>query len=62
MANRDILALGTSAGGFRALRYLAARFRPGMPASVLVVIHLPSEFNSALDVLLTQAGPLPSPR
>jgi two-component system chemotaxis response regulator CheB len=60
MANRDILALGTSAGGFMALRHLAARFRPGLPASVLVVIHLPSEFNSALDVLLTQAGPLPA--
>ncbi len=60
MANRDILAIGTSAGGFEALRFLAREFPRDLPASVLVVIHLSSQFRSMLDALLTQAGPLPA--
>src|SRR3954465_12023439 len=60
MANRDILAIGTSAGGFEALRFLAGEFSRDFPASVLVVIHLSSQFRSALDAILTQAGRLPA--
>ena len=60
MANRDILTIGTSAGGFEALRFLAGEFSHDFPASVLVVIHLPSHFRSSLDAILTQAGPLPA--
>jgi two-component system chemotaxis response regulator CheB len=40
MANRDILAIGTSAGGVEALQYLASAFPRDLPASVLVVIAL----------------------
>jgi two-component system, chemotaxis family, protein-glutamate methylesterase/glutaminase len=58
MGNRDILAIGTSAGGFEALRFIAGEFSPDFPASVLVVIHLPSQFRSTLDAILTQTGPL----
>ncbi|SRR5579883_132712 len=60
MANRDILAIGASAGGFDALRFLANKFPKDFPASVLVVIHLPSQFPSELDAILTKAGPLPA--
>ena len=60
MANRDILAIGTSAGGFEALRFLAGEFSRDFPASVVVTIHLSSQFRSALDAILTQAGPLPA--
>src|SRR5215510_4258480 len=60
MANRDILAIGTSAGGFDALRFLAAEFSPELPASVVVVIHQSTQFRSELDAILTQAGPLPA--
>jgi two-component system, chemotaxis family, protein-glutamate methylesterase/glutaminase len=60
MANRDIVAIGTSAGGVEALIFLAQRLRPDFPATVLVTIHLPSHFRSALDDLLTRAGPLPA--
>jgi len=60
MTNRDLLALGTSAGGFDALRYLASQFSPDLPASVLVVIHQSPQFRSELDAILTQAGPLPA--
>jgi two-component system, chemotaxis family, protein-glutamate methylesterase/glutaminase len=60
MAHRDILAIGTSAGGFDALRFLAGEFAPDFEATVLVVIHLSSQFPSTLDAILTQAGPLPA--
>lgn len=58
MANRDIMAIGTSAGGVEALLFLAKGFRPNFPASILVTIHLPSQFRSSLDEILTRAGPL----
>lgn len=60
MANRDILAIGTSAGGFDALRFLAGELPRDFPASVLAVIHLSSQFRSSLDAILTQSGPLPA--
>jgi len=60
MANRDILAVGTSAGGVQALTFLAKHFHPQFPASVLVTIHLASHVNSALDELLSRSGPLPA--
>ncbi len=60
MRNRNILAIGTSAGGFQALRSLARSFPVDFPASVLVTIHLPSHFRSELDRILSADGPLPA--
>jgi two-component system chemotaxis response regulator CheB len=60
MGNRDILAIGTSAGGFEALRFLAGEFSREFPASIMVTIHLSTQFRSELDAILTQAGPLPA--
>lgn len=60
MPNRDVLAIGTSAGGVEALRFLASEFPPDLPASVVMVIHLSAHFESTLDSILTQAGPLPA--
>jgi two-component system, chemotaxis family, protein-glutamate methylesterase/glutaminase len=60
MANRDVLVVGTSAGGVEALRYIVQRLPRELPASVLVTIHLPSRAQSALDKILTQTGPLPA--
>jgi two-component system chemotaxis response regulator CheB len=58
MGNRDIVAIGTSAGGVEALLKLAGGFRTDFPASILVTIHLPSWSKSSLDQLLSAAGPL----
>lgn len=58
MANRDIVAIGTSAGGVEALLSLARHLPERFPAAVLVTIHLPSHSHSALDEILTRAGPL----
>jgi chemotaxis response regulator CheB len=58
MANRDVVAIGTSAGGVEALQFPARAFPRDLPASILIVIHLSGQFHSALDVILNQAGPL----
>ena len=60
MANRDVLAVGTSAGGVEALLFLARHFPRDFPASVLVTIHLPSHARSGLDELMSRYGPLPA--
>jgi two-component system, chemotaxis family, protein-glutamate methylesterase/glutaminase len=60
MANRDIVAIGTSAGGVEALLHLTGRLPPHFPAAILITIHLPSEQRSVLDELLTKAGQLPA--
>lgn len=59
MANRDIVTIGTFAGGFEALlsgEGVSSEF----PASILVTVHLPLQFHSSLDEMLTRAGPLPA--
>lgn len=60
MGNRNILAIGTSAGGVEALRFLASHFEADFPAAILVTIHLPSRGGSILDEVLRNAGPLPA--
>ena len=60
MTNRDMLAIGTSAGGVEALLFLARSLPREFPAAICVTIHLPSQFNSSLDELLSRAGPLPA--
>jgi two-component system chemotaxis response regulator CheB len=60
LANRDVLAIGTSAGGVQALRFLARAFPADLDASVLVTIHLARDYPSALDAILTREGTLPA--
>jgi two-component system, chemotaxis family, protein-glutamate methylesterase/glutaminase len=60
MSNRDVAAIGTSAGGVEALLFLANGFPENFPASILVTIHLPLQFHSSLHKVLTRAGPLPA--
>ena len=60
MSNRDLIAIGASAGGVEALQYLARNFPHDLQASVLVTVHLSSGSQSVLDELLTAAGPLPA--
>lgn len=60
MANRDVLAVGASAGGVEALLFLAKHLPRNFPASVLVTIHLPRHSHSSLDEVLSRAGPLPA--
>jgi two-component system chemotaxis response regulator CheB len=58
MAARDVIVVGTSAGGVDALAQLARGLPPGFPASVFVVCHFPAGGRSVLPEILSRAGPL----
>lgn len=57
---RDLIVIGTSAGGVQALQELVAELPPELPASVLVVLHLSSSGASVLHEILARAGELPA--
>ena len=59
MANRNVVAIGTSAGGVEALLYLTKQFSSELPAAVLITVHLPNDLPSALDEVLGNAGRIP---
>jgi two-component system chemotaxis response regulator CheB len=58
MPRRDIIVIGTSAGGVNALRQIAAALPPGFPASTFVVCQLPAGMRSALLEISSRSGPL----
>ncbi len=60
MANRDLVAIGTSAGGVEALLQMARKLPPDFSAAVLVTIHMSAHHQSELDLLLSRNGPLPA--
>jgi two-component system chemotaxis response regulator CheB len=60
MANRDVVAIGASAGGVEALIFLCTRLPAQFPATILITQHLPSHSASGLDQILSRAGPLPA--
>jgi two-component system chemotaxis response regulator CheB len=55
---RDIVVVGTSAGGLDTLRTLVAGLPADLPASVLVVIHLPPQGPGLMPDILSRSGPL----
>ena len=58
MSGHDIIVIGASAGGVEALRMLVHALPAHFPASVFIVLHVPSRKPSALPTLLCHAGPL----
>jgi two-component system chemotaxis response regulator CheB len=60
VAHRDVVAIGTSAGGIEALREIAAGLPADLSAAVLIVIHVPPESPGMLPSILSKAGPLPA--
>lgn len=58
MAGRDIMVVGTSAGGVEALTALMRGLPAGFPASLFVVCHVPTGARSALPEILSRAGTL----
>ncbi|MFZ5477413.1 MAG: chemotaxis protein CheB [Myxococcota bacterium] len=60
MPLRDIVVVGASAGGVRALAQIVAGFPSDLPAAVVVVQHLHPTTPSAFPEILSRAGPLPA--
>jgi len=58
MPGRDIIVVGTSTGGVAAPVQLVRGLPAGFPASVFVVCHFPSGWQSLLPDILSRSGPL----
>jgi two-component system chemotaxis response regulator CheB len=58
MAGRDLIVIGTSAGGVEALVEIARGLPTGFPASLFVVCHIPAGTRSLLAKILSRSGPL----
>jgi two-component system chemotaxis response regulator CheB len=57
---RDLIVVGTSAGGVEALQRLVSDLPPELPSSVLVVLHMMAEGTSVLDAILSRAAQMPA--
>src|SRR4051794_28939943 len=57
---RDIVTVAASAGGLEPLRTLLAGVPADLPASVLIVLHIPATGGRALPRILDRAGVLPA--
>ncbi|MGH9583957.1 MAG: chemotaxis protein CheB [Bryobacteraceae bacterium] len=60
MALRDIVVIGTSAGGVHALQTLVRRLPADLPAALFVVLHTSPGGESLLSGILSHAGALPA--
>jgi two-component system chemotaxis response regulator CheB len=58
LTGRDIIVVAASAGGLEPLRALLAEMPIDLPASVLVVLHVPATGGRTLPRILDRAGPL----
>src|ERR1044071_7069825 len=60
MPGRDIVVVGTSAGGVEALRTLVGGLPADFPGSVFVVMHTAPDSPGVLAQILDRSGPLPA--
>ncbi len=60
MSGRDIVVVGTSAGGVEALRMLVGGLPADFPGSVFIVMHTAPDSPGILAQILDRAGPLPA--
>lgn len=56
---RDIIVVGASAGGIRALREVLSALPQSFPAAIFAVLHMSPSSPDVLPRILDRAGPLP---
>jgi two-component system chemotaxis response regulator CheB len=56
MPVRDIIVIGTSAGGVEALKFLVSSLPPDLEAAIFIVLHVPAWSRSELPAILTLNG------
>jgi len=59
MSNRDIIAIGGSAGATAPLKAILSRLSADLPASVFIVLHVPARGLGMLSTVAASAGKLP---
>ena len=60
MPDRDIIVIGTSAGGVEALQVFAKTLPPNFPGSIFVTMHFPEHGTSVLPRILSRASAIPA--
>ena len=60
MDNRDIIVIGGSSGATAPLKSILGGLSADLPASVFVVLHIPSRSVGLLSIVASAAGPLPT--
>lgn len=60
MPNRDLIVIGTSAGGIEALQQICAALPPNLNAALIVVMHTSPNSGGLLPKLLARAGSIPA--
>ncbi len=58
--NHDIIVMGASFGGIKALSRLVSRLPPDLSAAVFIVQHMSPNVDSILDRILSEKGSLPA--
>ena len=59
MQNRDIIVIGGSAGATAPLKEILGRLDVGLPASIFLVLHIPSQGLGILSTVASASGKLP---